>query len=196
FRVLDTNGAVLYTRNGQFHANKDNEIVNAQGHRLTGYAVGEGNPTPIKVPTGNIEPQATDRIELKTNVDANAEVIDTTVAFDPTDGDTFTHSQPVDVYDSLGNAHQLVQYFVKRGESGGNSQWEVYYTLDGDDSNITSTNPHAMEFDSAGILVSGDTLQLSIENMGGANSPAEDLEIDMRYAGSTQFGGKFSPSFT
>src|SRR5699024_5626 len=129
FRVLDTNGAVLYTRNGQFHANKDNEIVNAQGHRLTGYAVGEGNPTPIKVPTGNIEPQATDRIELKTNLDANAEVIDTTVAFDPTDGDTFTHSQPVDVYDSLGNAHQLVQYFVKRGESGGNSQWEVYYTL-------------------------------------------------------------------
>src|SRR5690606_3191927 len=38
FRVQDANGNILYTRNGQFEANKDNYIVNAQGHRLTGYA--------------------------------------------------------------------------------------------------------------------------------------------------------------
>lgn len=191
FRVLDSNGAVLYTRNGQFHANKENEIVNAQGHRLTGYAVGEGNPTPIKVPTGNIEPQATDRIELKTNLDANAEVISAT--FDPEDGDTFTHSQPVDVYDSLGNAHQLVQYFVKVAGGAASSNWEVHYTLDGVE---LAGSSHDLEFNDAGLLTDGEAVTLSITGIGGTDSPAEDLDIDLRYAGSTQFGGKFSPSFT
>src|SRR5690606_15938707 len=37
FRLEDTNGAIIYSRNGQFHANKDGFIVNAQGHKLTGY---------------------------------------------------------------------------------------------------------------------------------------------------------------
>lgn len=198
FRLLDTNGSVLYSRNGEFHANKDNEIVNAQGHRLTGYAVGSGNPTPIKVPTGNIAPQATDRIDLKTNLDANADVVDpATHPFDPTNGDSFTHSQPVDVYDSLGNAHQLVQYFVKRTENAnGNSEWDVYYTLDGDSANIAPNMPQSLEFDAAGVLVGNDAVALTITDIGGAASPAEDLEIDLSYAGSTQFGGKFSPSFT
>ncbi len=191
FRVLDTNGSVLYTRNGEFHVNKDNEIVNAQGHRLTGYKPGEGNPSPILVPTGNIEPTATSQIGLKTNLDANSPVLDVD-DFDPTDGDTFTHSQPVDVYDSLGNAHQLTQYFIKVDESGGNSEWEVRYTL-GDDE-LTET--HTLEFNSAGVLTGGDTASLSIGDIGSGNSPADDLEIGIDYGGSTQFGGKFSPSFT
>src|SRR5690554_1927447 len=40
FRVVDGSGHVLYTRNGQFFADKDNRIVNAQGQQLTGYAPG------------------------------------------------------------------------------------------------------------------------------------------------------------
>jgi len=75
FRVIDSNGNVLYTRNGEFHADKDGWIVNAQGYRLTGYPVGSTAPQPIRVPSGNIAPQATTRIESVVNVNANVEPI-------------------------------------------------------------------------------------------------------------------------
>src|SRR5690606_8712147 len=74
FRVVDSSDNVLYTRNGQFFANKDNYIVNAQGQRLTGYIGGSTTPQPITVPVGNIEPVATSSITNKLNLDANAKL--------------------------------------------------------------------------------------------------------------------------
>ncbi|WP_397475596.1 flagellar hook-basal body complex protein [Pusillimonas sp.] len=282
FRVQDPSGNILYTRNGQFFANKDNYIVNAQGHRLTGYGVSGTDLGPIMVPVGNIPPRATDGVTTKTNLDANAPVIhpnpsamvpgaivlddgsnpavthsytvnadgevvwgapgapapgvyttgdgastvtvvaatplaaDTLPApdtgagevafvpavvghpFDPNNADSFTHSLPISVYDSLGNAHQLTQYFVKReSATPGESSWEVYYRLNGApiDSH-PDTNPAQLTFSSSGLLLSGGTQPISINNPGGANSPAEDLNINLSYAGSTQFGGDFSPNFT
>lgn len=202
FRVQDPSGNILYTRNGQFIADKDNYIVNAQGYRLTGYEVGSANPTPIRVPTGNIAPSATTTIDIKANLDANSPVINT--AFDPANGNTFTHSQPVDVYDSLGNAHQLTQYFVKReGDPGQASRWDVYYRMDGQpvqasaDGGAFSTDPVTVEFDAAGRMdPPGFSVNLQVDNPGGANSPAQELDIAVNYNGSTQFGGDFSPSFT
>src|SRR5690606_24949777 len=52
------------------------------------------------------------------------------VAFDPLVPGSFTHSLPMTVYDSLGNPHQLTQYFVKREAQGDESVWNVYYRLD------------------------------------------------------------------
>ncbi|MFA7475347.1 MAG: flagellar hook-basal body complex protein, partial [Castellaniella sp.] len=43
FVVTQPNGATLYTRNGQFLADKDHKIVNAQGQQLMGYAPGGTN---------------------------------------------------------------------------------------------------------------------------------------------------------
>lgn len=292
FRLQEPSGSIVYSRNGQFFANAENYIVNAQGQRLTGYAPGSTNPTPIMVPTGNIAPQATDNIDFKANFNANAPAIyqdgkpatlgvveltpsaplgapsqtyyygpnatggldwyasaasDTpdaaaapggatggtftatnangevvtieidgtsqltsgalpvdgtgnsafvpaiaAIPFDPTNGNSFTHSQPIDVYDSLGNGHQLMQYFVKREGTGDTSNWDVYYSLNGavlsDSSNLT--------FDDAGRMTNpGFAVDLNIPNPGGINSPAENLEITLRYDGSTQFGGSFSPDF-
>src|SRR3546814_5339251 len=50
----------------------DGYLVNAQGHRLTGYEEGGTNLVPIRVPTGNIAPAATGVVTSKVNVDANA----------------------------------------------------------------------------------------------------------------------------
>lgn len=204
FRLEDSSGIILYSRNGQFHADKDNYIVNAQGHRLTGIPEGGAAPEPIKVPVGNIEPNATDRIELKANFDANSDVIDITAnPFDPSEGDSFTHMQPVDVYDSLGNAHTLTQYFVKRAENNGESEWDVYYRITSSggsqatiDTPANGGGPVQMTFDDGGRLQSGGNQTIEISSVGGAASPAEDLEITVSYTGSTQFGGEFSPSFT
>lgn len=204
FRVVDTSGNVLYTRNGQFFADAENYIVNAQGHRLTGFPQGGTTPQPITVPVGNIPPQATSGIQVKMNFDANAEAIPATVAFDPEDASSFTHSLPIDVYDSLGNAHQLTQYFVKRDAADGASQWHVYYALNGErmvDGDGALVPPTTVTFDDAGRLTAvggaagSFTAALQFANPGGTNSPAEPLQITVNYADSTQFGGPFATSF-
>jgi flagellar hook protein FlgE len=281
FRVLDSSGNVMYTRNGQFYADKDNNIVNAQGYRLTGFGVTGTDLNPIKVPVGNIDPQVTTTIATKTNLDANAAPVyptdvtgtvgevaftstpagpgavtayyrndGTTISwysdsagtvsaplsagtyttatnnftvdtssqpssvalldagsvtpavvpqvghpFSPTDPKSYTHPLPITVYDSLGNAHSVMQYFVKRPAAGTDSTWDVYYTVDGRMDNITSTNPSVMTFDSTGRLKSGDAATLSFTGVGGTASPAADMTIALSFADSTQFGGDFSPNF-
>src|SRR5690554_3137068 len=75
FRLQDSSGSILYSRNGQFFADAQNHIVNAQGHQLTGYPLGSMTPSPIVVPSGNIPPQATTDIDIKANFDANAKAI-------------------------------------------------------------------------------------------------------------------------
>src|SRR5690606_1711503 len=72
FRVVDETGNVLYTRDGQFSPDKDGYVVNAQGHRLTGYAEGGTDLVPVRVPTSNIAPSATTSVTSTLNVDANA----------------------------------------------------------------------------------------------------------------------------
>src|SRR5690606_38066411 len=107
FRLLDASGAVLYSRNGEFFPNKDMQLVNAQGHRLTGYALNPDGSvsntlTPANVPVGKIDPMATGSIAFAPNLRGDATPIDETAhPFDPTDPASFTQAYPLDVYDSL-----------------------------------------------------------------------------------------------
>jgi flagellar hook protein FlgE len=120
------------------------------------------------------------------------------VAFDPTKPATYSHSLPISVYDSLGNAHQLTQYFVKREGTTApeQSNWEVYYRLNGAPLDAADT-PHKLAFASSGVLSPANAnLTLNIPNPGGLASPAAALAINLNYGGSTQFGGEFSPNFT
>jgi len=288
FRVQDASGNVLYTRNGQFFADKENYIVNAQGQRLTGYAAGGTQLAPVRVPVGNMAPSPTSTVSARTNFDANAPVIsqdgraeqsgmvalmdgaapagtyyyrvsqagvitwydaagvqDDTLRpaagtyqsagkdvvidasgqlesgefstsapdtpyleplgatpFDPANPDSYTHSLRIAVYDSLGNPHDLDQYFVKREGTGGTeSRWDVYYRLDGKPVNAAanggppSLNPVSMVFSSAGRMMSGATVALAVDNPGGENAPADTLSLSVDYGGSTQFGGEFSSNF-
>jgi flagellar hook protein FlgE len=213
FRVVDTSGAVSYTRNGQFGIDKNNNIVNASGQQLTGYGpAGVGTaPVPLTLPTGNIPPQATSASGFTANLNANAPVIDNaTTPFDPTNQATYTDSQPMTVYDSLGNSHQLTQYFVKRAGSGGPpptaSVYDVYYTLDGAamaPTTATAATPPVwggatqLTFDSSGRLTNTPpTVNLTFAQPGGASSPAAAMAITMDYTGTSQFGNDFSADFT
>ena len=59
FRVTDSGGGVMYTRNGEFQVDKNNFIVNAQGYRLTGYpanAIG-ANPVELRCPPPTWRPR-------------------------------------------------------------------------------------------------------------------------------------------
>lgn len=228
FRLVTTNGEVQYSRNGQFIKDKDNYIVNAQGLRLTGYPADVKNddgtvisgvgqdPVTLRVPQENIAPQATTTIEMVRNLDASMPTISKTAnPFNPAVPASFTNSVPMTVYDSLGNAHALTQYFVKRepdttvpGQTG-NSVWDVYYTLGGKAMAPTTEVPNAppatgstwattttLVFTPDGRLAPASakaTLQFAAP--GGTGSPADPIEIALDYTGSTQFGSPFTQNF-
>ncbi|HXE19579.1 MAG TPA: flagellar hook-basal body complex protein [Castellaniella sp.] len=273
FVVKDPSGQSLYTRNGQFVADKNNNIVNTQGQQLMGYAPGGTTLIGLTVPTGNINPQATNSITNTVNLDANAAVIPgttvteqvgsvnlggtdyyykvsggtytwyttnagttpggvppdgtystgapagnvtiasgvpsgaiptggtnvayvapvTAVPFDPSDAKSFSNMTPVTVYDSLGNAHTVQQYYTKREPTGTNSVWEVNYVVDG---TYDPANTVQLQFDQAGRLAAGSPTFGTINyTPGGGSSPAAPMAIKVAYDGSTQFGGSFSQNF-
>jgi flagellar hook protein FlgE len=193
FVVTQPNGATLYTRNGQFLADKDHKIVNAQGQQLMGYAPGGTSLIGMTVPIGNITPQATSTITNKVNLDANAVVVPAATTFSPTNPSSYSNMVPLTVYDSLGNSHRVEQYYTKRDPVAGNSVWEVNYVIDGTPP-VPPANTATLEFDSAGRLASGSPATIAF-TPGGATSPAAPVNISVAYDGSTQFGGSYSQDF-
>ncbi|OZI45000.1 flagellar biosynthesis protein FlgE [Bordetella genomosp. 5] len=202
FRLLDPSGSVFYSRNGEFGIDRDFRIVNAQGFQLTGYPPGGVGAAPVglTLPQGNIAPRATDAMTVQTNLDANAPVIPATPVFNAADDSTYTTSVPYTVYDSLGNAHQMTQYFVKRAAVAGESVYDVYYQLDGQAMTVgagAAANA-TFTFSSAGVMTGTTPADMTINyaTPGGTTSPAAPLAITLNYNGTTQFGSDFNPKMT
>ncbi|MGE8547015.1 flagellar hook protein FlgE [Alcaligenes sp. WGS1538] len=190
FRLEQPNGAVVYSRNGEFFPNKEGMLVNAQGFYLTGYGAGTSTLERIRVPSGNIPPRATTEMRLQLNLPAGATAIDATAKpFDPADETSYTQPFNYLVYDSLGNPHNITQYYVKRESQNGDSVWDVHYAENGTE---IPGSKATLTFDSAGRLKGQDVVAVTLPTPGGTNSPAAPLTFNVRYTGSTQFGGEFS----
>ncbi|MFL6676027.1 MAG: flagellar hook protein FlgE [Massilia sp.] len=125
-------GVTQYSRNGQFALDKDGFMVNAQGAKLTGYGIGptgqilSGAPIPLQVNMADVKPVATTKVETSLNLDSGS-AIPLKSPFDETDPTTYNKQTPVDVYDTLGNAHVMSLYYVKT-DAG---KWDVYVGSDG-----------------------------------------------------------------
>jgi flagellar hook protein FlgE len=141
FYQMSDNGAVSYTRNGQFQLNNQGYIVNAAGDELQGYQANAagvlqtGSVTSLQINTANISPSSTTKVAAVLNLDAQ-DTIPTTSPFNPTDPTTYNDSSAVTVYDSLGEANTLQTYYVKTGptsaaQPGTEGTWAVYGTLNG-----------------------------------------------------------------
>lgn len=192
FRLADRSGSTVYSRNGQFEVDKDYYLVNKQGYRLTGYAAGAvgGAPVALRLPQGNVAPQATTTAGIQTNLNADAPVI--IPVFDPANRNTYTDMVPTTVYDSLGNPHQLAQFFVKRASNANQSVYDVFYTFDGLQQGGA---PRAeLRFDTAGRIVNPPNPALTLTV--GGQSPANDIVVAMDYTSVTQFSGNFNPKIT
>lgn len=198
FRLEQSNGAVLFSRNGQFYPDKAGYLINAQGHYLTGYGVGSSELQRLQVPSANVPPKATTALDFKPNLPGGAAAIPTEDAsgnpiniFDPKDNTTYSESFSYSVYDSLGNSHEISQYFVKRPSVDGESVWDVYY-MEG----ATPLSPAnaTLTFNGSGVMTSPNpaTVNVTLANSDGNASPADELKFDMRYTGTTQFGGEFA----
>ncbi|MCL6746133.1 flagellar hook protein FlgE [Kosakonia sp. R1.Fl] len=156
FRMVDTNGSVYYSRNGQFKLDENRNLVNMQGMQLTGYPVAGtppvvqtgANPTTINIPTTVMSARATTTATMPMNLNSTA-TIPTTTPFDPTNSDTYNKKTTVTSYDSLGNEHAVDCYFVKTADN----TWDVY-TKDSSISGSSYEKAAQMSFNSNGTLTS------------------------------------------
>lgn len=121
----------FFTRNGQFHLDKDGFLVNPQGFKLQGYLANQDSQlTPIlqdlQVGNSTLDPRASEGIAIAANLDAETAVAAN--AFDPNaPADSAAFSTSITVYDSLGSGHQLDVYFVKTAAG----QWEWHALAEG-----------------------------------------------------------------
>lgn len=149
---------MFYTRAGEFQLDKDGYVISANGYQLLGYpgAAGAGDPQPIRVPFDAGKPAETSQVEMTFNLDAGQPAI--TATFDATNPDTYNFSTSVQVYDSLGIAHNLTFYFQKTAPGS----WNVYGSFDGDPTLVTNNPLTTMTFDGAGALTSLPNLTVNV----------------------------------
>ncbi|UDL03525.1 flagellar hook-basal body complex protein [Marinobacter sp. CA1] len=81
--------------------------------------------------------------------------------FNPLDQKTYNYATSTKIYDSLGNSHEMTQYFVKNpapGNGVGASQWSIYVQIDGEFVGGTDSTPFVARFTEDGRLqsINGD----------------------------------------
>jgi flagellar hook protein FlgE len=124
----------VYTRNGSFLLNDQNNVVNSAGQRLLSAAVDSSGKADLsKLSVLNIPPKTsgmakeTTKIQLGLNLPADSTVI--TAEFDRTNPATYNKSTALTVYDSGGNGYLATVYYVKtQGASPTmpQSKWQTY----------------------------------------------------------------------
>lgn len=186
FRMVDSNGSVFFSRNGQFKLDENRNIVNMQGLQLTGFpatgtppTIQQGaNPGPITIPNTLMAAQATSKASMQINLNST-DKLPTEKTFDPKNADSYNKKGPVTVYDSQGNAHEVNAYFVKVDDN----KWAVY-TIDSSDSKATTpTTPSTtLEFDNNGMLTKGGTFDITTGAINGANA----VKFSMSFQNSMQ----------
>ena len=129
FFVTQQNGMTQYTRDGNFTTNSTGQLVTQNGQQVMAYPVVGGKVSATSgVGALNVSqsvtnpPQETSSFALNTNLNASANVTDST-------------SVPLTVYDSLGSPHILTFKFTKTGPDN----WDYDVTLPAID-----TDPNAL----------------------------------------------------
>ncbi|HDQ6351749.1 TPA: flagellar hook protein FlgE [Shigella flexneri] len=157
FRLVDSNGSVFYSRNGQFKLDENRNLLNTQGLQLTGYPVTGtpptiqqgANPTNISIPNTLMAAKTTTTASMQINLNSS-DPLPTVTPFSASNADSYNKKGSVTVFDSQGNAHDMSVYFVKIGDNN----WQVY-TQDSSDPNSIAKTATTLEFNANGTLVDG-----------------------------------------
>lgn len=189
FYRLSGQGSVSYSRNGQFHPDKDGYIVNSAGLRLTGYTadvagqINAGAPSDLQISTADLPPRATTLVNTLVNLDSREPAL-SSAAFDPADSSTYHGFTPMPIHDSLGNSSTVSTYFVKTAANS----WDVFAASEG--ALLNGGAPvGALNFLSSGGL---DPLSPTVFNVTKpVTTGANPVVFDMDFTGTTQFGGNF-----
>ena len=124
----------IYTRNGSFMMNDQNNVVNSAGQRLMAASVdssGKANLSDQNVLTipqkTTGQANETTLIKLGLNFPADAKVIDST--FNRNDPNSYNKSTALTVYDKGGNGYLATVYYVKTQNASASqptNKWQTY----------------------------------------------------------------------
>jgi flagellar hook protein FlgE len=205
FVLKDSQGQSIYSRNGNFNLNADNQLVDAQGNKVMGFGLDAnggvefGSLSELTVRSEGLVAQETSRVEFQANFDSRMTPL-AAAGFDQTDPATYNSSYSTQLFDSLGNEHTLTQYFLKTNTN----EWQVHYSIDGEIAPTTGANGDILEFNSDGQLntVNGNPM---FDAAGNPTQPeptanldyvvtngANNLNIDVAYRATGQLGSEFS----
>jgi flagellar hook protein FlgE len=170
FVLKNEAGATLYTRAGNFQADKSGYLLTTTGDSVQGWTtidpvtgkLNTNGPTGnIIVPVGSLKPpMSTTRFTVDLNLNSSA-AADATSAF----------STPMTVYDTLGNSHVLTLKFEKTGAN----QWTYQVSIPGDQA---AGGTAGAPFD-----ISGAGGTLTFDSMGQLTDPAAGSPIAFDIAG-------------
>lgn len=222
FFRLSQDGAVTYSRNGQFHIDANGFLVNDTQDNVTGYIADDAGlitastPESLRISTRSIDPVATGASgSARAGVFASLQLDSTeatktwvtpTSATQAPNTSTYNYSTALTIYDSLGNPHSMTMYFTKDAVAGTDAAgttgaWNVHYQVDGvnGESLAPSMGATRLNFNNSGALISPTTASNVSINLGNVmtangltNSAASPLSFTVDYRDSTQFGAKFS----
>ncbi|MDO4905167.1 MAG: flagellar hook protein FlgE [Lautropia sp.] len=190
FFRMSSDGAISYTREGQFKLDKNGYIVNASGMRLTGYPVdsnglvANGVAQELKLESNDIAPKDTTEANVRVNLDARAEA--TATPFSLGDAKTYDGATSVSVFDTLGREHVMALYFRKTADNA----WEVRGTVDGQ--LMKDGEPLGnLIFKTDGSLDTEQGVSLTIDVPVGEDAGGNQ-QVAVSFADTTQFGNAFT----
>ncbi|SOB80200.1 flagellar hook protein FlgE [Sphingomonas guangdongensis] len=204
---------VAFTRNGGFSVNADRFVTDSNGGHLQVYpvdgsgtvvATGLDSTINLQLPPTSGTPKPTEVVSLAVNLSANATVpkdnpvFNTTTnpyAFDRFNPATYNNSSQTIVYDAVGNATTMTNYYIRDTVStgaGSNSNWLVYTFVGDRQMQVAGSNdPTTMTFDSSGAKVApSSAIQFDAFTPNGTTTP-QQVTLDFGTA-TTQLGQPFS----
>jgi flagellar hook protein FlgE len=188
FFVVSDNGALNYTRDGEFQLNNDGDVVNAQGQALQAYpplasgGFNTGGLSDISLNTSESQPQATSTAAITANLPADA-TAPADAAFSATDPNSYNNTTSMTVYDSLGAAHTASLYFIKGATA---NDWSVQLCVDG----TAVGTPQALDYNASGALTAPANGQITFPAYTPATG-AQALNMSFNFGSTTQYGGTF-----
>ncbi len=189
FFVLSDNGALNYTRNGEFQLNSAGDVVNSQGQALQAYpplangGFNTGGLSNISLNTDESAPQATSTAAITANLPADAAPPINT-PFSATDPDSYTNTTSLTVYDSLGAAHTASLYYIKGAAA---NDWSVQLNVDG----APVGTPQPLSYTANGALLSPTDGNVTFPGYTPATG-ASPMNMTFNFSNTTQYGGNFA----
>jgi len=188
FFTVSNNGALSYTRDGQFQLNNAGQVVTASGAALQVYAplptggFNTGGLSNLTLTTNESAPQATTTASITATLPANATPPATGV-FNPSDPTSYTNTTSLTVYDSLGAAHTQSLYFIKGAAA---NSWTLQAYIDG---NAVGSAP--LNYSSSGVLTTPANGQITLPPYTPATGAA-NMAITLNVRGTQQTGSNFA----
>lgn len=179
FRLVDSNGSVFYSRNGQFKLDENRNLVNMQGLQLTvtrqpvrRRLFSKGRIRPIfSIPNTLMAAKTTTTASMQINLNSS-DPLPTVTPFSASNADSYNKKGSVTVFDSQGNAHDMSVYFVKTGDNN----WQVY-TQDSSDPTGTAEPAMKLVFNANGVLTSNPTENITTGAINGADPATFSLSF-------------------